>query len=244
MALPDNIQRLVTDGLSAMRAHPDHHFDWRTRRMLYRMFRETDARVGPTAHGWLAVIAAEHVAPMFTTTFPDDRLPLRLLRYATRVLTGSLAPTSWRLDILQDQGYMGTGIDMIDLRDGVVAYHAEYAGDAAYKALMEARGTHDLLDHVETLRRRNGTMVMGGGTTDAAFDSYEHGATFTDLDIAHLAAYSDTASAAAIAAACEAEREHIHPDRLRAYWEWWGGTAVPEAWRRASIAPTLREPAA
>jgi hypothetical protein len=207
MPLPDHIQRLITDGLSEMHGHPSHHFDWRTRRTLYHLLRAEEPTIGYGAHGWLAVITAEHVLPLFTSTFPQDRLPYRLLWYARRILTGSLLSASRRLDLIEDQGYMRTGIDMIfyDLRDGVIAYNAEYAGAAAYKALVEARGTHDLLDRVEAL-----------------YDSCEQDSTFSDPDIAHLAAFSDTASTAAIAAACNVESDHIDPARLKAFWEWWG----------------------
>jgi Immunity protein Imm5 len=232
MKLPPVIEQLAVHGLEHMRAHPKHHFDWRIRRQLYRLFQEEDRRAGQRAHGWLAVIAAEHVLPLFTTTFPQDRLPIRLVRYAKRVLTGSIASTSWRMEILEDQGYMGTGIDMLDLRNGTIAYQAEYAGSAAYKALMEARGTHDLLDHVETLRRHNGYMVMGGGSQKPEYDHYEHGSSFTDEDIAHLAAFSDTASAAAIAYSCEQQQLQIQAERLQGYWEWWVQHALPEAWSR------------
>jgi hypothetical protein len=184
MNVPHVIQRIAVDGLVQMRAHPRHHLDWRVRRELYHRFKLLHADKGSHAQGWLAVLTAEHVLPIFTSTFPHARLPSRLLRYAKKVMRGDIAPTSPRLDVLEDHGYLGTGIDMIDLRDEV-AYNAEYAGDAA-----------------------------------------------TDEDIAHLAAFSDTASAAALAYAYERLRFHLHPARLRMFWEWWVEAALPAAWDR------------
>ncbi len=230
MKVPADIQRLATQGLEQMYANPKHLFDWSIRRSLYQQFQKEDQAAGYQAHGWLAVIAAEHVLPIFTSTFPHDLLPVRLVRYAKRILTGSIARTSRRIDILEDDGYMSTGIDMLELRDGVIAYNAEYAGAAAYHALMEARGAHHLLDSVETLRRRDGFYVMGGGTQRPEFDGYEQGSSFTDEDIAHLAAYCDTAGVAAIAFSCNREQFQIQPERLQEYWEWWVQVAIQEAW--------------
>lgn len=230
MKVPSEIQQLAADGLEQMYANPKHHFDWRIRRQLYRQFKKINRLAGHQAHGWLALIAAEHVLPIFTSTFPDDRLPARLVRYAKRVLTGSIASTSWRIDILEDHGYMSTGLDMLELRDGKIAYDAEYAGAAAYHALMQARGQHDFLEHVEDLRRQNGYFVMGGGALRPEFDYYEQGASFTDEDIAHLSAYCDTAGTAAIAYSCDHQQLQIHSHRLQEYWEWWVQSAIPEAW--------------
>ena len=71
---------------------------------------------------------------------------------------------------------------------------------------------------------------MGGGTQRPEFDDYEQGASFTDEDIAHLAAYCDTAGTAAMAYACEREQFHTQPQLLRDYWEWWVESALPQAW--------------
>jgi hypothetical protein len=211
-----------------MYAHPQHHYDWRRRRDLYHLLHATDT-TGYRAHGWLAVLAADYVLPIFTTQFPDDPLPQQLIAYATRVMRGEVRNRSARLSMLLEDGYTGTGIDCIlyDMRDGVVAYNAEYAGEAAYKALLEASGAHDLLDHTDDLVHGRHAQAF-----DVAADATP--ATVTDRDLAHLAAFSDTASAAAMAYACAQATFQLDPVRLAEFWEWWVRYAVPEAWRRAS----------
>lgn len=228
MRLPDNIREHAEAGLSRMYQHPQHHYDWRVRRDLYQLFKVVNCDKGYRAHGWLAVLAAEHVLPIFTTQFPDDSLPQKLVIYATRILRGEVRNRSPRLTILLEDGYVGTGINCIlyDFRDGVIAYNAEYAGEAAYKALLEASGVHDLLEHTDDLVHERTVQVF-----DVAEDAAPE--TVTDRDLAHLAAFSDTASAAAIAYACTQTTFSLHNERLAQFWKWWVTQALPEAWQRA-----------
>ncbi len=133
-----------------------------------------------------------------------------------------IPPQSDALDALEDEGYMATGIDCTTWHS-IIAYNAEYAGEAAYKALMEARGIHNLLNATEQLIR--GQQVQ-------TFHLPKHVTPdeVTDREIAQLAAYSATASAAAIASACDKERPHLDRHQLKVFWEWWATTALAEAW--------------
>jgi hypothetical protein len=202
--------------------HPEHHYDWRRRRDMYQHMHDYYGERGHEAHGWLAVVAAEQVLPLFTSTFPDDPLPPRLVESARQIMQKVIPPQSDALDALEDEGYLATGIDCMTWRS-TIAYNAEYAGDAAYKALMEARGIHDLLQATERLVRGQEVQV---------FDLPENmtAEAITDREIAHLAAYSDTASAAAIASACDKEQFRLTRHELKVFWEWWATTAIAEAW--------------
>lgn len=231
MGVPENIEQLAVSALEQMRTHPQHHFDWRARRELYHQSKIIAPEQVRQILGRLAIVTAEHVLPIFTAAFPTKRLPHHLVRYARKLVQGTIAVTAPRLDVLEHLAYHDLGIDCLELRGP--AYNAEYAGTAAYKALLQARKGRHLLDRVETLRRcDDGGMLMGGGTASPEFDHLQHGSTFTDADFAHLVAYGDTAGAAAIAYACEQERFQLHGDRLREFWEWWVAVALPEAWQR------------
>src|SRR6266508_3806362 len=94
MRVPTDIQSIVADGLSAMYAHPDHHYDWRRRRDMYQHMHDQYGQRGHEAHGWLAVLTAEHVLPLFTSTFPDDPLPLRLVQGARQIMQKVISPQS------------------------------------------------------------------------------------------------------------------------------------------------------
>lgn len=231
MNVPQEIQQLANDGLKNIANNPLPHFDWHIRREMYRKFRTIVGDVkGRQIHGWLSLISAEFVLPIFTSTFTDDPLPQRLIRYGRRVLEGRMSANSRRLLLLKDQGYMGTGIDMLELRDGRIAYNAEYAGATAYKAIVEISSGSILLEQVENLRRGDRYFIMGGSSTPPEFNQFEYGSMFTDEDIAHLAAYSDTASSAAIAFACESQNFRLKQDQLKEFWQWWVDEALPKAW--------------
>jgi hypothetical protein len=223
--LPLSIINLVADGVSQMRSHREHHFDWRVRRDLYRALHALPHPQAYAVHGWLAVITAEYVLPIFTTAIDDDPLPQKLVACAREVMEGVVPRNSVKVQELLEEGYQGTGIDCLDWRD-TVNYAAEYVGTATYKALLEANGAHDLLAHTDQHVRGQTVQVFHWQQTVAPSE-------VTDYHIAELAAFSDTASAAAIAYACHSDRYQLEPQRLKAFWEWWAHVALPAAWQRA-----------
>jgi hypothetical protein len=226
MRLPSDIEFLLEDGLVQMDNHPNHHYDWRIRRELYKVINTEYQIKGFNVHGWLAVITAKHVLPIFTNIFIDDPLPEKLVNCATQVINRNLPTQSVQVLELLDEGYLGTGIDNIDWR-GTVDYSAEYAGEAAYKALLEACGSHNLLESTENLLWGREVQVS------PILDGNLHPSSATDYHIAHLAAYSDTASAAAVAYSTKKDCLELDKYRLHDFWEWWAKTAFVEAWNKA-----------
>jgi hypothetical protein len=224
MLVPNDVTRLVQAGLLQMRINPDHHYDWRIRRMLYELMNATYGKQGYEAHGWLAILAAEFVLPIFLAAITDDPLPEQLLDCAQKVIQRAVPRDSAVVMELLEEGCLGTGLDCIDWRD-TIAYNAEYAGEATYVALVEANGNHDLLEAIEECVRGEGVVAFNlpqGMTLDD----------ITDYEIADIGLYRDTASAAAIAYACEKERYLLEPQRLNEFWEWWATEAMAEAWKR------------
>ena len=233
MYLPLPIQFLAEQGLAAMRAHPQHHFSWRVRREIYHALQRIDRPIGSQTHGWLALFTAQHVLPIFTQAILDDPLPQKLVRYAELILLGKRRQKSARVNRLLEDGYHGSGIDNLAWRS-IQAINAEYAGEAAYKALLEVSGRCDLLDGIETGLERGWVQARNTFNTKTRETPYD----VTDAGIAHLAALSDTASSAAIAYACKAEARLLNRSRLQEFWEWWAITALPPAWERAKIDET------
>lgn len=227
--LPALLRTIVEEGLQAMEQHPDHQFDWQTRRVLYRTCRAAFPNVSRQFLGWAAVAAAKQVLPIFISSIPDDDLPANLVRYAEKIMRNERRPRSPWLSRLLDDGYMGTGIDNLVWRV-VIAYDAEYAGTAAYKALLEVSGRSDLLDDVEQGIERGWVTLF-----ERCHQRTEPigAAEITDSDLAHLAAHGDTAGAAAIASACAPEQFRVDPKKLRSYWQWWSDVALPQAWQQA-----------
>jgi hypothetical protein len=226
MQVPQEIIALVETGLSRMRARPDHHYDWRIRRTLYQQMNIRYNQIGYDAHGWLAVLTAEFVLPIFRTAIPGDPLPEQLLDCAQQVMRRAVPRDSAVVIELLDEGYLGTGPDCMDWRD-TIAYNAEYAGEATYVALEEANGSHNLLEAIEECVRGEGVVKFDlpeGMTLDD----------LTDYEIADIGLFKDTASTAAIAYSCDKDGFQLDPQRLMHFWEWWATHAISEAWSRCT----------
>jgi hypothetical protein len=228
--LPSELRLLAESGLHAMERHADYHYDWQTRRTLYRTCRSTYPTQASSFIGWLAVQAAQYVLPIFTSAIIDDALPQQLVTYAEKIMKKQRRPRSSRVSYLLDQAYLCTGIDCLDWRP-ITAYNAEYAGTTAYKALIEASGQHDLLEDIE-LGIQRGWVEPRTRTRNHVQPI--HPSDITDSDIAHLAAFGDTASSAAIAFACARESFSLDATKLRQFWEWWVHSALPKAWQQAA----------
>jgi hypothetical protein len=225
MTLPDSITELAAQGVKAMRRDPHHYFDWRIRREIYRSLKQINSPPGKTIHAWLGVLAAEHVLPIFTRRFPEDSLPADLLAMAIQVAEGNIAPQSDRVSNLLNEGHFRTGINNFTWR-GSLVYNAEYAGQACYKALLEATRYQELLEDIEQCPHLKRKLPSIGNQAALAIK---------DTDFAFLDAYGDTAASAAIAYACRPDKSILRCDSLRLFWEWWVDTALPVAWERASL---------
>jgi hypothetical protein len=112
--LPPELRLLAESGLRAMERHPEHHYDWQTRRALYRTCRSTYPPQTSSFIGWLAVYAAQYVLPIFTSSITDDNLPQQLVTYAEKIMKKQRRPRSSRVSYLLDQAYLCTGIDCLD----------------------------------------------------------------------------------------------------------------------------------
>jgi hypothetical protein len=234
--LPHELRLLAETGLRAMERHPDHHYDWQTRRLLYRTCRSMYPAQVFSFTGWLAVYAAQYVLPIFTSSVTDDGLPQQLVTYAEKIMKKQRRPRSSRVSYLLDQGYLCTGLDCLDWRT-ITAYNAEYAGTTAYKALIEASGQHDLLGDIEHGIQRGWVKPRTRIRED---EQPVYPSDITDSDIAHLAAFGDTAGSAAIAYACARESFTLDATKLRHFWEWWVRSALPQAWQQATNEDSFR----
>ena len=228
MRVPATISELAQSGIIKMYDHPQNHYDWRIRRTIYRQL--VLHPEGPLVHRWLAVLAAEHVLPIFINSFPNNNLPIQLLDMARRVVKGEVEQTSEEVYLLHEEGYHFYW-------EGLPEASARYAGWATYKALVEVSGASNMLENVAELTMgacSSGEIVMSMGAADEQ-GRWEKDFILTDEDIAHLAAYSDTASSAAIASAYSLTESAINTRKLSMFWEWWVYEALPQSCRLASV---------
>jgi hypothetical protein len=100
MQVPSPIQDTAQAGMESMLSNPSHHFDWRTRREIYLLFQPISDPVILKARRLLPILSAEHVLPIFSSHFPQDDLPRRLIDAAMAITVGSLELTDPRVQFL------------------------------------------------------------------------------------------------------------------------------------------------
>jgi hypothetical protein len=233
MKIPTEVQDLSHMGLERMYRDSLHHYDWHTRKEIYRFFKEMYPGQCDIIRGWLAVLAAQRVLPFFTHTFPEDNLPVRLLDTAILVVERKTKVADSTIEDLINEGYERLGIDAVHWH-GKVAYNAEYAGWSCYKVLLEAYGKYDLFGHLDKWEKDSLTGAMAFGVRDGAggIAGWRSSEMFTDEDIAIMGDSGDTAGAAAMASACAVEVHQIDSNKLMTFWEWWVNSAMREAWNK------------
>ena len=231
MQIPAPIQEEAHAGLLNMHANPLHHFDWRTRRQIYRLFTPLSNPIVFKARSYLAILAAEYVHPVFSSRFPERDLPRRLIDTSIRVVDGILNKDDPQVLEIEDEGYHATGgfIAYDDKVQGVIC-NASYAAFATYKALVEILHMPDPWQHIDHLGKIKSQYSVGGQVDSPVWTP---GSEFTDEDWAGLAGAGDTAAAAAMAFATTEDSAMPQPERLKTFWIWWVNVALPGAWESA-----------
>jgi len=203
MVVLDTIRPLLDTVLGEVQANRDHEMDPQRRREVYDALR---GLAGEEAVGWLAVVTARRVLPVFQQRYPEDTLPHELLETAVGVLRGQVDDA--RAEEMLDCGYHASGSAWgYDERE--IPWPVWLAGNASYHALKEVRGRQPLSTLPEHCR--DGTPTP-----------------WSDQDLCQFA-FGDTAAVAAVASASNAHGTACDPQRLLAYWRWWLAEAIPAA---------------
>ncbi len=227
LPLPETLQALVNTALADMQADPSHRLSHQRRSQIYDAMGPLTENIGRYARGWLAVITARRVLPIFQAAFPEDTLPQQLLDMAVSILQGRDDEAA--AEELQEWGYNASG-NAWGYDEAEMPWNADLAGSATYHALKEARGQPPLqyLDKIFAL----GVVAWPSGQQIEEYPEARPATQFTDEDLCQLDS-SDTAATAAVAFACEAGGPVCNPDKLREFWTWWLAEALPEAWETA-----------
>ena len=211
-------------GLERMRQHPLSYYDWQVRREIYKLLNVNSTSLPDRRHQSLALQAAEHVLPLYVRTEADDQLVYQLLETA-RAFTQNQIDIA-KVNEVEEAGYNAAQWFGYDFEKDKWNYQSAHAGFAAYKALVEVRHLIDPWDGIDRLSKGDGVHRLGG---EPHPEGWTVGADFTDADWNHLAAFGDTAAAAAFAYATTVHSEQCNPSRLIEFWEWWIGVALPKA---------------
>jgi hypothetical protein len=217
--LPPAVAERIDAALAAMRAHPQHHLTPHLHRAIYAAFGPWSDPPACRAQAWLAILAAEHVLPIYRAEWPREITPRPedLITVARRLAEGALTREAGEVTEALEHGYHAYGhLWVLDIPDNVYL-----AVSAAYDALCEACALSEPLSDLTSvyLFAPHGQGLRG----DA----------WSDEELAGSGS-ADAASSAAIALACSPQNTPTDARKLRAFWEWWLTEAIPQAWRRAS----------
>jgi hypothetical protein len=227
ISLPKEIQELVNSALAEVNSDPLHRLAPQRRQQIYVAFKANANPVGRRACGWLAVITAKKVLPLFQQEFPEDKLPQDLIDTAIGVMQGRVDDAT--ADDILDEGYHASG-NAWGYDETEITWNADLGGSAAYHALKEARG-QEPFDNLEREYKLGVVSVPSREWVDK-YPQPTKGDQFTDEDLCQTE-NSDTAAVAAVAFACQPDGPLCDPSKLQEFWTWWLTAAIPEAWKTA-----------
>lgn len=233
MLMPPLLTQRIDKALEEIRSHPEHRLEAKRRRMIYEAFGEKSDLVAKRARGWLAVLTAQYVLPIGEKFLPNEDIPRRLVTLAQRVLEGTVDPqVASKREIVE-------GVDIQDWGYPEESpWNVYIAGKTGDRALMETLGQDPFALGVVWIPDQNMTMFVS--------DAREvHGVPMDQWSDEMLAEnFGDTASAAAVAFACDPLSPTLKcdPDKFLAFWEWWLIEAIPMAWEKASMPNAFNSP--
>ena len=203
MTIPDPIQLLLSEVLLDVQSHPEHEMSPLRRREIYSALES----IGDgSVIGWLSVITAKKILPMFKQRYPDDDMPQELLETAIAVLEGVVDPRDTADKM--DRGYYASSVAWgYDERE--IPWPVWLAGNACYFALKEVCGQSPLSYLPEYYK---GDVLTS----------------WTDVDLSEMD-FCDTAAAAALASSSDERGTAYESNRLLTFWKWWLGEAIPSA---------------
>ena len=242
-AVPGKVEEVVGEAVRAVEAHPRHALEWFLRRRLYRAFGSFEQGKVRAARGWLAILAAQKVLPLFIERLPYHSLPLHLVAVAIDELSayrdGTYVVTydqTERGKDLLELSYGALGNELYEDEQARTFFAADLAATAADKALREARGWEDPFERLEHVYQGTGDHAgLMSFRTGTVSDDWVAAAGRGEETWVHLAAVGDTAGAAALAFAYRSSVVTCDPNKLRTFWLWWLTEALPKAWQLSQL---------
>jgi len=248
LSLPPNVQSVVDEALSAVRADPKHEMGFKRRQALWAAFKAADEVIGQKANGWCAVLAARRVLPIYE----EAELPVKAwrseprgwLNLAEQVLRDQtdIAEASRRSsDIHYEVGNMNE----MAYDDGLQNMSVGCALQAAHLALSESVGTDHLAALGSSFKISDGEITSVETTDEAMAIRGFAGDTLASAAYAYAIDYipidAEEFAGDGLVVTDDFEENDIRSylgnsvnrPRLLEFWEWWLTDAIPAAWKAA-----------
>jgi hypothetical protein len=203
MLLPIEISRLINLAYEAMVRDPQHTLAPAYRQAIYQGISNFPNPHTSLARKWLAVLAAEHVVPIWKQVWPNDSLSIRMLDLANTALyevsdqAGIRAEAELAMEQLERLGNKLYGFTELD---------AFFAKTAAVQAVFEVLGIIPF-----------DRLILAENEPDEHLDP----------------SASDTAKWAAYAYAGRLRDPNADPAKRRAFWAWWLYEGTSLAWGKS-----------
>ena len=205
------------------------------RQALYESLGSYSDPIVRRTRGWLAVLAARKVLPIFQRYCPLEELPAQLIQTSADLI--ELKVSAIEAADVEDHGYHALGHSLgTDAVSDRYFENAHLAALAAYKSLLETSGLEDPFSNAELHVKGTGSFASlhsFAGPGKSPEEGWISAVDWNDHDWG-LTAQGDTAGTAAIAFSCSEDATDCDPVRLQEFWTWWLTEAVALAWKQAS----------
>jgi len=201
--LSESLQLLLGALMIVVEQHPQHALPPLFRQKIYHECGPRKEEYGRRRRGWLAVLAAHYVLPIWQSACPDDPLAADILDVAERSLQGKIDQAVVRAEATR---HWDMFFDEYLLQFPDIGEEPWFVLKAVVEALLSCADWGRLE-----------TIAIEAAETDADIDPWS----------------SDAASTAAAAYAGPVWRADSNTVLRLEYWRWWLGTAIPTAWQLA-----------
>ncbi len=237
-SLSAEFRPLLEKSFALIKANVQHEFNPRERLKIYEALEGMGIEFGKKVRGWLGILAAKKVLPIFKEGLPEERVPAQLIRYAQRFIEKGNDEKLWGKvnDLHTVSGNLWGFEDEVSNRTMLAGWAAQSAAYEAYglnrlaNALKHVRVFDVPIPFDEGLPTKDlGQLVMVGATEESDENP------ITDRQLAE-SGQGDTAPVAAYAYALD-EVDEFQPNKLLEFWAWWLGEGISKAWQLALSAP-------
>jgi len=235
MTLPSDVEQAIEKAYHEMLKDVHHNLHLKQRLYIYKAITVTAGFKAKKIRGWLALLTAKLVLPIWEKEKPDDKLPRTLLQVAENFLLNNISLEEIDKDY-NLKSIVAGGLYV----NWDISTEADYSLDAIVTALAEILG---IVLNSEQTQRQIEWEIEQGFPDEMMIRLYVDTALVTvcaysgisfdwdALNIKQLNAISD--SEEIIAYVKTSFNPNFNPTKRLEFWEWWLTKAIPQAWELA-----------
>jgi hypothetical protein len=238
--LSSQLEQAIEIAYTQMLQDPHHSLIFKQRLPIYQAMKKLDAQIGAKVHGWLAVLAAQKVLPIWEKENPFDNFAKSKIELAIDLLAGKLTleelEEHHQLTLMFLGGGLGqSGWDYSD--EANYAYIApdlalsEVMGDFLYKRVLYS--TPEIVERqIEEGFPDEMMSQIDIDTASAAVCAYS-GVSFDWDSLSKMGFNANDHSAEILEYVADTFHPNFDPANREDFWNWWLHEAIPQAYELA-----------